>query len=112
MISMFKNRHRLVTSLKETMYGYFAEYETPKLVLIHSLRFAVLLRLMQIVILIYSILYLLIYKKGYQTHDTSIISAVILKMKGVGYVSTSDNQTIVIDVAGKKRRCHVGLYVI
>lgn len=99
---MLKHRHRFATSLKETIFGYFTEYETPKLVLIHSVRFGVLLRLMQIVILIYSVLYLLIYKKGYQTHDTSIISAVILKMKGVGYVSTTDNRTIVIDVAGKR----------
>ena len=99
---MLKHRHRMVNGLKETLFGYFTEYETPKLVLIHSLKFAVLLRLMQIIILIYSVVYLLIYKKGYQMQDTSIISAVILKMKGVGYVQLSDNRTIVIDVAGKQ----------
>lgn len=101
---MLKHRHRLTNGLKETIFGYFTEYETPKLVLIHSTKFAVLLRVMQIIILIYSVVYLLIYKEGYQMHDTSIISAVILKMKGVGYVQLPDNQTIVIDVAGEIER--------
>jgi hypothetical protein len=55
---------------------------------------------MQIIILTYTILYLLLYEKGYQKHDTTIISAITLKVKGIGYIRTETNETIVIDVAG------------
>jgi hypothetical protein len=103
--SLFKHRHRLGTGVKCVLQGFFTEYETPKLVLIHSLTFAVLLRIMQIIILIYSVLYLLIYEKGYQKQDTAIISSVTLKVKGIGYILTSQNQTVVIDVAGRLRKC-------
>jgi len=98
--SIYKYRHRLGRTMKSGVVGYFTEYETPKLVLIHSFTFAVLLRIMQIIILCYSVLYLLIYEKGYQKHDTAIISSVTLKVKGIGYINTAQNQTIVTDVAG------------
>jgi hypothetical protein len=100
MNSLFKQRHRIGRTLTKAIAGVFTEYETPKLVLIHSLTFAILLRIMQIIILIYSILYLLLYEKGYQKQDTAIISAVTLKVKGIGYINTPDNDTRVIDVAG------------
>jgi preprotein translocase subunit Sec61beta len=98
--SLFKSRHRLGKNAKSGFLSFFSEYETPKVVLIHSFTFAVLLRIMQIIILIYSVLYLLIYEQGYQKHDTAIISSVTLKVKGIGYINTTQNQTIVIDVAG------------
>ncbi|CAF0888143.1 unnamed protein product [Rotaria sp. Silwood1] len=79
--------------------GYFTEYETPKLVLIHSAKYAGLLRIIQIIILIYSIIYLLIYKKGYQKQSTAITSSITLKVKGIGYVHTQEDETIIIDVA-------------
>jgi len=104
--SIYKYRHSLAKGVKSGVVGYFSEYETPKLVLIHSFTFAVLLRIMQIIILCYSVLYLLIYEKGYQKHDTAIISSVTLKVKGIGYINAAQNQTIVTDVAGissKKR---------
>jgi hypothetical protein len=94
--------YRFGNNCKHAIQGYFTEYETPKLVLIHSLRFAVLLRIMQIIILTYSVLYLLIYGKGYQKQDVAIISSITLKAKGIGYIRTSQNQTIVVDVAGKR----------
>jgi hypothetical protein len=97
----YKYHHHLGSRLKSAIHGYFTEYETPKLVLINSLKFAILLRILQIIILIYSIVYLLIYEKGYQKHDTSIISSVTLKVKGIGYIHTSRNQTTIIDVAGR-----------
>lgn len=95
----YKYHHRFGHYFRNAVHGYFTEYETPKLVLIHSLKFAVLLRILQIIILTYSIIYLLIYEKGYQKHDTSIISSVTLKVKGIGYIQTARNQTIVTDVA-------------
>ena len=97
---LHKYRQRLSINCRSALQAYFTEYETPKLVLIHSLRFGVLLRIMQIIILTYSVIYLLIYEKGYQKQDTAIISSTTLKIKGIGYVHTSRNQTIVIDGAG------------
>ncbi len=77
-------------------------------------------RLIQVLILVYGIAYLMIYKKGYQETDTSIISSITLKVKvtrrnlmkrrkkiyfvfqqGIGYIQTGENQTLVIDGAGK-----------
>ena len=87
--------------MRRTVRGFLTEYETPKIVAIHSLSFTLLLRAMQIIILIYSIIYLLIYEQGYQKSDTAIISSVTLKVKGVGYIHTGNNDKMVIDVAGK-----------
>ncbi len=42
---------------------------------------AVMCRLIQLLILIYGIVYLMIHKKGYQDTDTSIISSITLKVK-------------------------------
>jgi hypothetical protein len=38
-------------------------------------------RLIQLLILIYGVVYLMIYKKGYQEINTSIISSITLKVK-------------------------------
>lgn len=80
--------------------SFFTEYETSKVVLIHSTKFAGLLRLTQIIILIYYVAYLLAYKKGYQKTSTTVISSITLKVKGIGYVNTTENKTIIIDGAG------------
>ena len=88
--------------LKEVLYGFAYEYETPKIVTIHSYTVTSLLRVMQIILLLYSIFYLLLYEKGYQKQNTSIISSVTLKVKGIGYIQTSKNQTYVIDGAGRR----------
>ncbi|CAF4087753.1 unnamed protein product [Rotaria sordida] len=95
----FKHRYRIGKSVKNFLMGYFTEYETPKIVLIHSAKHAILLRIIQIIMLIYSIVYLLIYQKGYQQQSTAIVSSVTLKLKGIGYVQTTENKTIIIDVA-------------
>ena len=86
--------------LKELVYGFVTEYETPKIVMIHSCAITSLLRIMQILLLFYCVFYLLIYQKGYQKQDTSIISSVTLKVKGIGYIRTSKNQTYVFDGTG------------
>ncbi|CAF4490537.1 unnamed protein product, partial [Rotaria sp. Silwood2] len=95
----FKDRYHIGKSMKNFLMGYFTEYETPKLVSIHSAKYAGLLRIIQIIILIYSTIYLLIYEKGYQKQSTTITSSVTLKVKGIGYVLTSENQTMIIDGA-------------
>ncbi|CAF4774205.1 unnamed protein product, partial [Rotaria sp. Silwood2] len=97
--SSSKKRYSFGKSLKKFFKGYLTEYETPKLVAIHSAKYAGLLRILQIIILTYSVIYLLIYEKGYQKQSTTITSSVTLKVKGIGYVLTSENQTMIIDGA-------------
>lgn len=98
---LYKYRSRFGNTVKSGVLGFLSEYETPKLVLIHSYTFAILLRIMQIIILVYSVLYLLLYEKGYQKQDTAIISSVTLKVKGIGYINSLRHQTTVMDVAGR-----------
>ncbi|CAF0789982.1 unnamed protein product [Rotaria sordida] len=95
----YKTRYHIGKSVKEFLTGYFTEYETSKLVVINNPKYATLLRIIQILILLYSVIYLLIYEKGYQKQDTAPIFAVTLKVKGIGYVQTTENKTIIIDVA-------------
>jgi hypothetical protein len=90
--------------MRRAIYSFLTEYETPKIVSIHSLTFGILLRFIQAILLVYAIIYLLLYEQGYQKKDSNIISSITLKVKGVGYIETLNNQTIVIDVAGKNDR--------
>ncbi|CAF0870761.1 unnamed protein product [Rotaria sp. Silwood1] len=83
--------------MKDLFFGFVTEYETPKIVTIHSYTITTLLRIMQILLLLYSILYLFIHEKGYQKQDSSIISSVTLKVKGIGYIHTKNNETFIID---------------
>ncbi|CAF0933680.1 unnamed protein product [Didymodactylos carnosus] len=70
-------------NIKSVVRGFITEYETPKIVTIHSISIALMCRLIQ----------------GYQETDTSIISSITLKVKGIGINQTSKNQTLVIDAA-------------
>lgn len=87
------------SNLKSMVRGFVYEYETPKIVTIHSISIALTCRIIQLLILIYGIVYLMIHKKGYQETNTSIISSITLKVKGIGYNQTGNNQTLVIDGA-------------
>jgi hypothetical protein len=86
--------------IKELLYGFLTEYETPKIVMIHSYAITTLLRFLQIVLLLYSVFYLLLYEKGYQKQDTSIISSITLKVKGIGFIHTPENQSYILDGSG------------
>ncbi|CAF0746906.1 unnamed protein product [Rotaria sordida] len=90
-------RFNLSAFAKDLFLGFVTEYETPKIVTIHSYTIATLLRIIQIILLLYSIVYLFIYEKGYQKQDSSIISSVTLKVKGIGYIHTPHNETFIID---------------
>ncbi|CAF2712811.1 unnamed protein product [Rotaria sp. Silwood2] len=97
--SSAKGRFHFSEYMEHTFMGYFTQYKTPKFVLIHTVQFSVLLRIIQIIIITYSTLYLLVYQKGYQKHVTTVISSVTLKVKGVGQVEMPQNKTIIMDVA-------------
>lgn len=100
-----------VTNMKSIVRGFVYEYETPKIVTIHSISstffifsfdlfvclffsflVALMCRLIQLLILVYGVFYLMIHKKGYQETDTSIISSITLKVK----VKTKGNVLIEI----------------
>ncbi|CAF3587678.1 unnamed protein product [Rotaria socialis] len=87
------------SNMKSIFRSFVYEYETPKIVTIHSISIALMCRLIQVLILIYGIAYLMIHKKGYQETNTSIISSITLKVKGIGYNQTGPNETLVIDGA-------------
>ncbi|CAF1590347.1 unnamed protein product, partial [Didymodactylos carnosus] len=86
-------------AIKGMIYDFVTEYETPKIVTIHSLKFTLLLRITQVVILLYGVLYMLIYDKGYQKKDATIISSVTIKVKGIGYSRSAKNELVIIDGA-------------
>ena len=95
-----KKSHLVQGKMKRAALGFFTEYETSKMVLIHSSTFGVLLRVMQIILLVYSVIYLLLLDKGYQKKDSSVVSSITLKMKGIGHIQKPPNRTVVMDVAG------------
>lgn len=99
--SSVRIRYSFRQFFKELFYGFITEYETPKIVMIHSYTITTLLRVMQIMLLLYSIFYLLLYEKGYQRQDTAIISSITLKVKGIGQIQTPDNQFYVFDGTGR-----------
>lgn len=104
-----RKRSAFQRRMRRIIHEFLTEYETPKIVSIHSISYAVLLRIIQIIILIYSVVYLLIYERGYQKIDTSIISAVTLKVKGVGFILRANKERVVMDVAGKISSIHCSM---
>jgi len=98
--SSTRKRFSIRLFLKELFYGFITEYETPKIVMIHNYAITILLRFLQIMLLFYSVFYLLLYGKGYQKQDTSVISSITLKVKGIGYIHTPNNETYVFDGSG------------
>uniref|UniRef100_A0A4W3HDP7 P2X purinoceptor n=1 Tax=Callorhinchus milii TaxID=7868 RepID=A0A4W3HDP7_CALMI len=77
--------------LRETccsVCDFILEYDTPRIVLIKNKKVGLINRLVQLVILSYIIGWVLIWRKGYQDFD-SIVSSVIIKVKGVAFVNSS-----------------------
>jgi len=99
-ISSSRKRCSFRVFWKELLYGFLTEYETPKIVMIHSYSITVLLRILQIILLCYYLFYVLFYEKGYQKQDTSVISSITLKVKGIGYIHTRNNETYAFDGTG------------
>ncbi|CAF0999202.1 unnamed protein product [Didymodactylos carnosus] len=85
--------------VKSVLVSLVTEYETPKIVTIHSWSIALTCRAVQIAILTYTILYVMGYQKGYQQIDTAMISSVTLKVKGIGISYNKQNEIITIDNA-------------
>ncbi|CAH8838282.1 unnamed protein product [Trichobilharzia szidati] len=66
------------------------EYETQKVVQIHSTKIGLTFRLIQLGIILYVILWVMIYEKGYQSFDQAV-SGVTAKLKGIAFANVTDN---------------------
>ncbi|CAI9740575.1 P2X purinoceptor 4-like isoform X1 [Octopus vulgaris] len=71
------------------------EYDTPKIVHIHSKKVGVINRLLQLIIIGYIVGYVIIYNKGYQEFDY-VVGSISTKVKGISLT----NRTILSDKPG------------
>ncbi|CAH8513294.1 unnamed protein product [Heterobilharzia americana] len=69
------------------------EYETQKVVQIHSKKIGITFRLIQLGIIMYVILWVMVYEKGYQSFDQAV-SGVTAKLKGVAFANVTNNPEI------------------
>ncbi|VDP99268.1 unnamed protein product [Trichobilharzia regenti] len=69
------------------------EYETQKVVQIHSKKIGITFRLIQLGIILYVILWVMLYEKGYQSFDQAV-SGVTAKLKGVAFANVTSNPEI------------------
>ncbi|XP_047449069.1 P2X purinoceptor 4b isoform X2 [Mugil cephalus] len=77
---------------------YAFDYETPKTLVIPSLRVGCVFRLTQLLVMLYVVGYVCVVQKAYQETD-SVISTVTTKVKGFAYTNTSDMDPRFWDVA-------------
>ncbi|CAF1458698.1 unnamed protein product [Rotaria sordida] len=78
-----------LSHVKSVLIGMVTEYETPKIITIHSYSIALTCRFVQLVIVFYAFAYLMWHKRGYQDRDPSLISSVTMKVKGIGTFNSS-----------------------
>ncbi|CAH8486923.1 unnamed protein product [Schistosoma turkestanicum] len=69
------------------------EYETQKVVQVHSKKIGVTFRLIQLGIILYVVLWVMIYEKGYQSFDQAV-SGVTAKLKGVAFANVTNNPSL------------------
>ncbi|KER33954.1 hypothetical protein T265_00386 [Opisthorchis viverrini] len=69
------------------------EYETQKVVQIHSLKVGITFRLIQLGIILYVVVWVMIFEKGYQQFDHAV-SGVTAKLKGIAFANVTDNPAI------------------
>lgn len=85
MSSFFKNAY-------EITFDAIFTYSTVRQAKIHSVKIALIFRIIQLSILAYIIGWSIVYKKGYQEID-KVSSSVSTKVKGLGYVNYGKNMT-------------------
>ncbi|KAL7061786.1 hypothetical protein AAHC03_01959 [Spirometra sp. Aus1] len=69
------------------------DYETQKVVQINSKKIGCTFRLIQLCIILYVIIWVMIYEKGYQSFDEAV-SGVTAKLKGVAFANLTNNSNI------------------
>uniref|UniRef100_A0AAQ6AAC4 P2X purinoceptor n=1 Tax=Amphiprion ocellaris TaxID=80972 RepID=A0AAQ6AAC4_AMPOC len=77
---------------------YVFDYETPKTLVIPSIRVGCVFRFTQLLVVLYVVGYVCVVQKAYQDTD-SVISTVTTKVKGFAFTNTSDMGPHLWDVA-------------
>uniref|UniRef100_A0A8C4E9V3 P2X purinoceptor n=1 Tax=Dicentrarchus labrax TaxID=13489 RepID=A0A8C4E9V3_DICLA len=77
---------------------YVFDYETPKTLVIPSIRVGCVFRFTQLLVVLYVVGYVCVVQKAYQETD-SVISTVTTKVKGFAFTNTSDMDPRFWDVA-------------
>ncbi|XP_040897872.1 P2X purinoceptor 4b [Toxotes jaculatrix] len=77
---------------------YVFDYETPKTLVIPSIRVGCMFRFTQLLVVLYVVGYVCVVQKAYQETD-SVISSVTTKVKGFAFTNTSDTDPRFWDVA-------------
>ncbi|CAG5919695.1 unnamed protein product [Menidia menidia] len=77
---------------------YVFDYETPKTLVIPSIRVGFVFRFTQLLVVLYVVGYVCVVQKAYQETD-SVISTVTTKVKGFAFTNTSDMDPRFWDVA-------------
>ncbi|AWP06605.1 P2X purinoceptor [Scophthalmus maximus] len=77
---------------------YMFDYETPKTLVIPSIRVGFMFRFTQLLVVLYVVGYVCVVQKAYQETD-SVISSVTTKVKGFAFTNTSDMDPRLWDVA-------------
>ncbi|VEL37805.1 unnamed protein product, partial [Protopolystoma xenopodis] len=83
----------IVHSCWQLFYGTLLEYETHKVVQIHSKKVGASFRVIQLFFVLYVILWVMIKEKGYQKFDQAQ-SGVTAKLKGIAFANITNNQNI------------------
>ncbi|XP_072244624.1 P2X purinoceptor 4a-like [Leuresthes tenuis] len=86
------------TDCCQNFLHYVFDYETPKTLVIPSLRVGFVFRFTQLLVVLYVVGYVCVIQKAYQDTD-SVISTVTTKVKGFVYTNTSDMDPRFWDVA-------------
>ncbi|KAK4469357.1 hypothetical protein MN116_006917 [Schistosoma mekongi] len=81
------------TGLHDFLLKGIMDYETQKVVQIHSKKIGVTFRLIQLGIILYVVLWVMIYEKGYQSFDQAV-SGVTAKLKGVAFANVTNNPSL------------------
>ncbi|XP_078277264.1 P2X purinoceptor 4b isoform X2 [Rhinoraja longicauda] len=67
----------------------FLNYETPKVVVVKNRNLGIIYRIIQLVIIMYFVVYVFIIEKSYQERESAPESSVITKVKGIAITNTS-----------------------
>ncbi|KAJ0067815.1 hypothetical protein NL108_011041, partial [Boleophthalmus pectinirostris] len=85
------------TCCQETLH-YVFDYETPKTVVIPSLRVGCVFRFTQLLVIFYVVVYVCVIQKAYQETD-SVLSTVTTKVKGFSLTNVSEQEPRFWDTA-------------
>uniref|UniRef100_A0A4W3JCK7 Purinergic receptor P2X 2 n=1 Tax=Callorhinchus milii TaxID=7868 RepID=A0A4W3JCK7_CALMI len=75
-------------------WAEFWDYETPKVVVVKNRNLGIIYRIIQVLIIIYFVVYVFLFQKAYQETENAPESYVMTKMKGISFSNTSFEKRI------------------